>query len=188
MLERYRRLFEGIFIAVGSRIPIGPNTLTLLALVPAAAALLSALWGHAMYVGPLIAASSMLDALDGAVARARGSASRRGAFLDSAVDRYVDFLSFMALGIMGFLWLAIAGLLGAYMTSYARARAEGLGVEVRGVGVLERAERQTAIIAIAVIYALTGSSEVLLWGLMALAAAANATAVHRIIYIFRILR
>ncbi len=187
MLERYRRLFEGVLMAVGSRIPIGPNTITLLSLVPAAAALLSALWGQAVYVGPLLAASSMLDVLDGAVARARGSASRRGAFLDSAMDRYADFLSFMSLGAMGFPGLALAGFLGAYMTSYARARAEALGVEVRGVGMFERAERQVAVIAIASIYALTGSSEALLWGLVALAAATNATALHRIIYIFRIL-
>ncbi len=188
MLERYRRLFEGVLAAIGSRIPVDPNILTLSSLIPAVAALYCALWGPPICVGPLLAASSLLDALDGAVARTRGRTSRRGAFLDSTVDRYVDFLSFLSLGALGFLELALAGLLGAYMTSYLRARAEGLGVEVRGIGIFERAERQVAIIVIAVAYALSGYRELLLWGLLALAVAANATAIQRAIYVSRSLR
>jgi CDP-diacylglycerol---glycerol-3-phosphate 3-phosphatidyltransferase len=86
-----------------------------------------------------------LDAVDSAVARARGTSSTYGAFFDSVADRIADVVVFGTA-----LWLVrdepllfgvgLAALGGAQVTSYIRAKAESLGWNAT-VGVLERAER-----------------------------------------------
>ena len=87
------------------------------------------------------------DALDGAVAKASGSASPRGAFFDSVADRVTDalllggtawFLASRYDGHMAVLPLAVLG--ASMLISYERAKAEGLGFQARG-GLMERAER-----------------------------------------------
>jgi CDP-diacylglycerol--glycerol-3-phosphate 3-phosphatidyltransferase len=85
--------------------------------------------------------------LDGAVAKASGTASPRGAFFDSVVDRVSD-----ALLLGGVAWyldttqpgrvavLPMAVLAASMLISYERAKAESLGFDARG-GLMERAER-----------------------------------------------
>ncbi len=99
----------------------------------------------------LLAASAVPDVLDGAVAKASGTSSPRGAFFDSVVDRVSDTV---VLG--GLAWylanthsphtailpLAIVG--ASNLVSYERARAESLGFTAKG-GLMERAERMIAI-------------------------------------------
>ena len=85
-----------------------------------------------------------LDVLDGGLARRTGSASPRGAFVDSVVDRWAEAVTF--LGIGGYFrdsWVALVVVGAAFssqMVSYVRARAEGLGV-VMAVGAVQRPER-----------------------------------------------
>jgi CDP-diacylglycerol--glycerol-3-phosphate 3-phosphatidyltransferase len=95
----------------------------------------------------LLAACALPDALDGAVAKAAGTAGPRGAFFDSVADRVTD-----ALLLGGVAWhlsltdggrvplLAMAVMGASMLISYERARAEGLGLSARG-GLMERAER-----------------------------------------------
>ena len=87
------------------------------------------------------------DALDGAVAKASGTSSVRGAFLDSVSDRVTDILLFC--GIAWYLasnesgrimMLPVAVMGAAMLISYQRAKAESLGFDAKG-GVMERAER-----------------------------------------------
>lgn len=85
------------------------------------------------------------DILDGRVARARGLASKRGAFLDSTLDRFAEFGAFVGLaywfrgdGIA--LLLVVVAMGGSLLVSYARARGESQGVVCKK-GVLQRAER-----------------------------------------------
>jgi CDP-diacylglycerol--glycerol-3-phosphate 3-phosphatidyltransferase len=87
------------------------------------------------------------DALDGAVAKASGTAGPRGAFFDSVADRVTDalllggaawFLASRYDGHMAVLPLAVLG--ASMLISYERAKAEGLGFNARG-GLMERAER-----------------------------------------------
>ena len=87
------------------------------------------------------------DVLDGAVAKASGTASRRGSFFDSVADRLSDalifggvtwYLSTTHTGPIVVLPLAVLGL--SMLISYERAKAESLGFQARG-GVMERAER-----------------------------------------------
>jgi len=103
--------------------------------------------------GQLVAATvvitlcALLDVLDGSMARARGTASRFGALLDSVMDRVADGAVFACLAW----WLATDGqrllaavtlicLVGGQVVSYIKARAEGLGFRC-DVGIAERMER-----------------------------------------------
>lgn len=95
--------------------------------------------------GWLILAGGAADVLDGRIARAMGIASRRGAFLDSTLDRFAEFGVFVGLALWfrndpTALTLSVVGLGGSLLVSYARARGESVGVVCK-VGVLQRAER-----------------------------------------------
>ncbi len=94
--------------------------------------------------GWLVLCAGSLDILDGRVARRTNSGSRRGAFLDSVIDRYADSFAFLGLAVFfadtWMLWTVLLGLVGSLMVSYTRARAEGLGVPCF-VGLIQRAER-----------------------------------------------
>ncbi|MBK9518588.1 MAG: CDP-alcohol phosphatidyltransferase family protein [Anaeromyxobacter sp.] len=98
-------------------------------------------WGLA---GLALLWGSAFDMLDGELARATGTASPAGAFLDSNLDRLSEIALFagVALGLPGRLGpsLAVAALVASLMVSYARARGEGLGVECPAFG-LERPQR-----------------------------------------------
>lgn len=97
--------------------------------------------------GFLILLGGAFDVLDGVVARANGMTSKKGAFLDSVLDRYSDAAIFLAIAIYMYLNKNITGtilsigiLIGAMLVSYTRARAEGLGIDCH-VGLMERPER-----------------------------------------------
>jgi phosphatidylinositol phosphate synthase len=103
--------------------------------------------GHLLLGTLIVAVSVLTDMLDGAIARARGRSSRWGAFLDSTMDRIADGAAFGSLAF----WLAVEGrrstaaaalicLVAGGIVSYARARAEGLGLRC-DVGIAERTER-----------------------------------------------
>lgn len=89
---------------------------------------------------------SVLDGLDGAIARANGKESKRGAFLDSVGDRYADAAIFIGIGyyLEAFL-LSMAAFTGAFLVSYTKARAESLDERVPQV-IGERADRLVIIL------------------------------------------
>ena len=130
---------------------ISADQLTVLGLLLSAACAV-AIGNGWLFVGwCLLAASAVPDVLDGAVAKASGTSSPRGAFFDSVVDRVSDSL---VLG--GVAWylastssphtaiLPLAVVATSNLISYERARAESLGFTARG-GLMERAERMIAI-------------------------------------------
>jgi CDP-diacylglycerol--glycerol-3-phosphate 3-phosphatidyltransferase len=94
--------------------------------------------------------AGLCDVIDGDLARKLGRASSFGAFIDSLLDRVSEFAYFG--GILIFVIrspddipayepvVILIALMGSVLTSYARARAEGLGIECK-VGVMERPER-----------------------------------------------
>ncbi len=100
--------------------------------------------GMLFTAGWLMLVSGSLDIIDGRLARRTQTGSRRGAFLDSVVDRYADAAAFMGLAVYfresWLLWACLLGLIGGLMVSYTRARAEGLGADCK-VGLLQRPER-----------------------------------------------
>ncbi|HLF69949.1 MAG TPA: CDP-alcohol phosphatidyltransferase family protein [Actinomycetota bacterium] len=131
--------------------------------------------------GVMALVAGVFDSLDGAVARARGG-SQRGAFLDSTLDRVSDAVLFAAV-----IWasldtpapvaLAMAAMVLGFMTSYIRARAEGLGLECR-VGLAERAER-VIILAIGLITGFVTQSLVILVIL------SSFTVIQRFVHVWR---
>jgi CDP-diacylglycerol--glycerol-3-phosphate 3-phosphatidyltransferase len=125
--------------------------LTAFAIVMAAAAAVAVGTGH-LHIGLVFGLlTGIPDVLDGALAKATGTASRRGAFFDSVSDRVTD-----ALLLGGVAWwlstthtgpivvLPFAVLAMSMVISYERAKAEALGFEARG-GLMERAERLIAL-------------------------------------------
>lgn len=95
--------------------------------------------------GWLVLLGGAADIFDGRIARARGIASPRGAFLDSTLDRFAETFAFagLALYFQGTRWALLAVVLamgGSLLVSYARARGEALDVHGAG-GVMQRAER-----------------------------------------------
>jgi archaetidylinositol phosphate synthase len=131
---------------------IDPNVITILGVVIAMITPLAAyLYG---IIGALaaIAVSSLLDAIDGEVARSLGRVSRRGAFLDSLCDRVSDLAyigSLMVLGFSPVLVYIAAG--SSLLISYIRARAESLGIYISGVGLMERGERILGLVVVMLI-------------------------------------
>jgi CDP-diacylglycerol--glycerol-3-phosphate 3-phosphatidyltransferase len=110
-------------------------------------------WGYYWLGAFLFVVGSILDILDGALARNRGLGTPFGAFLDSTVDRVGEGFMLGAIGLVfmrhGQMWavaLAFAAIAGSFLVSYTRARAEALGL--RGdVGIGSRAERVVVITA-----------------------------------------
>ena len=94
---------------------------------------------------------SLVDALDGTLARLTGKTSRFGAFLDSTSDRISDgaILFGIACGKLVGWEIAFITLIGAYLVSYERCRAELAGSGTLAVGIAERAERLIILIAFA---------------------------------------
>src|SRR5581483_9935031 len=124
---------------------ITPDAITLASLVPGLGAGVALGFGH-LGLGALLASLGFLgDALDGMVARATGTASDAGEVVDAAADRWGEFAFIAGVavayrGTVGGLVLALGALSGAFMVSYATAKAEALRVEAPR-GMMRRAER-----------------------------------------------
>ena len=171
-----------------ARIGLTPNIVTI---VGAAGVVISALYFYPrgqLYAGSVvITVFALFDMLDGAVARAKDSASAFGAFLDSSLDRIAD-----AAILAGLMWwfvgegddpmlagLTLFCLISGFMVSYIKARAEGLGVNC-DVGVAERTER-LVIILVAVGLSELGVPHILAGGLWLLAGMSLITILQRLI-------
>jgi CDP-diacylglycerol--glycerol-3-phosphate 3-phosphatidyltransferase len=128
---------------------------------------------------------SLLDILDGALARVGGKTTPFGAFIDSTTDRVGEGAMLAAIALVfarhGRDWavvLAVAAVVGSFLVSYTRARAEALGL--RGdVGLGSRAERVVLITA-GLVFAPWGG---LPWAIVVLAATAWLTVVQRILHV-----
>lgn len=145
------------------------------------------------FVGTLVITAFVFsDLLDGAVARVRGSSGPWGAFLDSTLDRIGDGAIFGALA----LWYAGRGhsitmcavalydLVAGAVTSYAKARAESLGMTCN-VGIAERSERLIGILVLTGLSGLFGLPALRRAALWALAVATTITVVQRIVEVRR---
>ncbi|MGH9933609.1 MAG: CDP-alcohol phosphatidyltransferase family protein [Nitrososphaerales archaeon] len=106
----------------------------------------------ALYGGILLLVSGFFDIVDGSVARAAKQISRKGAFLDSTLDKVAEVIVFLGILYGGLadptVVLIALGL--SLLVSYSRARAESLGIELKGVGIGERAERLIVIAAFSI--------------------------------------
>jgi CDP-diacylglycerol--glycerol-3-phosphate 3-phosphatidyltransferase len=150
--------------------------------------------------GWLLLTTGSLDIVDGRVARRTSGGSKRGAFLDSVIDRYADASAFLGMAIYfrdsWVLWAALFALLGGLMVSYVRARAEGLGAECK-VGLLQRPERYV-ILGFGTIFGVLFDHIAAPWiapahhlpvafVIVVLAVLVNFTAIQRVVHVWRVL-
>ncbi len=203
-----RRAIEPL-VALLLRLGVAPDALTVSGLVLSLLAGVAFFEGHPRVGAVVLIFAGLCDILDGEVARRAGIASRFGAFLDSTLDRlseaavligilgfYLSNLLTLVLrpelalaqiqgGLEPATWamvcvLAALALTGSFLVSYARARAEGLGIECR-VGWFERPERTVLIILAGLIRRFWAMPAALLL----LAVLSFATAAQRVAHVHR---
>ena len=134
------------------RLGLSPNALTVLGSLLTASVGLLVAQGWLLAAGICLWLFAATDTLDGALARATQRVTIFGAFLDSVCDRYAEACVFL-----GVLWryhvagdllgvgLTYVAIINSLMVSYARARAEGVGLQAAEVGWFQRPERIIAL-------------------------------------------
>ena len=127
--------------------------------------------------------SGFFDIVDGSVARVMKKTTTRGAFLDSNFDKVSEALIFIAIAIGGLSnpILAMIALSTSILVSYLRARAESLGIELKGIGVGERAER-LLILAICGLIPISGSIH---WGVIIIILISAFSFIQRFMYVLK---
>jgi CDP-diacylglycerol---glycerol-3-phosphate 3-phosphatidyltransferase len=168
-----------------SRMGISPNLITVIGFLLMVGVAYVISLGHLQLGGLLIMATAVFDAIDGTLARLVGRTSRFGAFLDSTLDRFSEAVIYLGLFVhlIGTdatleLVLIYATIVGSLMVSYARARAEGIGVPLKE-GLFTRFERVGLLVVGLIFNQLT----IALW---LLAIFSNFTAIQRMWLVWRI--
>lgn len=170
-----------------------PNTITVIGLLITVAASAFVASGWLLIGAAVLTAGSLLDAVDGALARAQGGGTEFGSFLDSTLDRASEAILYVGIAV----WFMSAlddpmlpvlavfvALAGSFLVSYARARAEGIGLEA-SVGLAPRTERLVLVIA-GVALAGLGFTPVLIGILFLIAGLTVVTVVQRIRHVWRL--
>jgi CDP-diacylglycerol--glycerol-3-phosphate 3-phosphatidyltransferase/CDP-diacylglycerol--inositol 3-phosphatidyltransferase len=201
MLDRFRAFWTRVFTPVVDlllRWGVSPDVVTLVGTLGVAAGAVVFFPQGELFVGVLVISAFVFsDLVDGAMARKSGRVSPFGAFLDSTLDRIGDAAIFGSLAMYyvgpgdnaAFAALAIYCLTMGAVTSYARARAESLGMQAK-VGIAERADRLVAILVVTGLSDLTrmlGAGDGALYAipvtLAVLAVASTVTVVQRILVV-----
>lgn len=127
--------------------------------------------------------SGFFDIVDGSVARVMKKTTTKGAFLDSNFDKVSEALIFIAIAIGGLSnpILAMIALSTSILVSYLRAKAESLGIELKGIGIGERAER-LLILAICGLIPITGSIQ---WGVIIIIIISAFSFIQRFVYVLK---
>jgi CDP-diacylglycerol---glycerol-3-phosphate 3-phosphatidyltransferase len=176
---------------------VSPNTITTVGTLCTMAAGGIFASGHIRTAGWFMGLTALFDVLDGTVARRTGRSTTFGAFYDSTLDRVAD--GFVLGGLAVFygineahrspvmLSVTIAGLIGTFLTSYTRARAESLGLDAK-VGIMQRPERVTLLSAPQAFFGLALDGWVLAGIVTLLAVTAWITAIQRILFVYNVTR
>jgi CDP-diacylglycerol--glycerol-3-phosphate 3-phosphatidyltransferase len=147
--------------------------------------------------GALLLISGIVDTLDGAVARKTEQVTRFGAFYDSTLDRVGDGATFMGIAVWllttaepvayrnGAIILCMVAIIASLLVSYARARAEGLGIDCK-VGIAQRAERIVGLGVLSVVVGAGPQALVLEGAVLLLTVASVITVVQRFVYVYRV--
>jgi len=201
MLERFRQFWTNVWAPLGNlflRWGISPNTVTFVGTLGVVAGAVIFFPQGQLLIGVLVITAFVFsDMIDGYMARTSGQVTKFGAFWDSTLDRIGDAAIFGALAMYyvgpgdedWFAALAIYCLSMGSVTSYARARAESLGMQAK-VGIAERADRLVAILVVtgaADLVNRLGVGEDALWAipvtLGVLAVASTVTVIQRVLVV-----
>jgi len=193
-LDQYRshaKVYFDPLVAVAIRCRLTPNFFTLAALAASAAAgilfyLRMEFWGVLA-----VALNAFCDAMDGAVAREMKCQSKRGDFLDHAVDRYADIFIITGIFAGGLVaWqIGVFALTGVLMSSYLGTQAQAVGVGRYYGGLLGRADRLVMIMVVGIIDLLIPLSflglSLIGWMLVLFGVFGHITALQRFAYVWR---
>jgi CDP-diacylglycerol--glycerol-3-phosphate 3-phosphatidyltransferase len=180
-------------VRLALRLRLTPNTVTVLGLLLTLLAATLIASGSLLVGAAILTVGSLLDAVDGALARARGGGTAFGGFLDSTLDRAGEAILYM--GVAGYylrtapdptlpVLAAFVALSGSFMVSYSRARAEGVGFHA-SVGLAPRTERLVLII-VGIALAGLGLGAALIGAITIIAALTVATLIQRIWHVWRL--
>jgi CDP-diacylglycerol--glycerol-3-phosphate 3-phosphatidyltransferase len=195
MLDRFKHFWQSVmlapFVNAFIRLGISPDAVTLVGTLGVAAGALVFFPQGELLIGVLVITAFVFsDLVDGAMARKTGRSSSFGAFFDSTLDRIGDGAIFggLVLYFAGpgdnylYLCLSLYCLVMGAVTSYARARAESLGMQAKG-GLAERADRLVAILVMTGLGGLFDLPILMYVTLWALALANTETVVRRILMV-----
>lgn len=167
-------------------IGVTPNMVSAAGFVGNVAAGVLAAGGQFLAAGIVMLAFSGLDLLDGALARKTGTVTKFGAVFDSVLDRLSEaavlgglLYHYSDVGHTTPVVLCYAAIVGSILVSYARARAEGIGLTLRE-GLFTRAERVLLLGGALVI-----AHGIVVWALWVLAVLSHATAVQRVVTVWQ---
>lgn len=187
--EGYLRLIDPLAEAL-ARMGVSPNALTTIGAVSTVAAAVAFGLGHIMLGGWVLSLTALFDVLDGRVARRANRATEFGAFYDSTLDRIGDGALMAGLTMfyatspqfssVPLMITCLVGMIGTFVISYTRARAEALGLDAK-VGFLQRPERFVLLSAPQALFGLALGGKVLAAIVIFLAVSAWITAVQRIL-------
>jgi phosphatidylglycerophosphate synthase len=193
ILTRFRDVYEQSTLPLGRlcvRLGLTPDVLTLASLIIGAlAAYVTAktafVWGVVLILG-----MGFADMLDGATARAGGTANPFGTVFDHVTDRYAEFMIMLGVMLSGAVsggWVLFA-LFGMVMASYVRARAEATGLVAScSVGFAARQEKLGILIIGMLVQQFAPQWSVLSWAVIGVGIASHITAVQRLLYTRRII-
>lgn len=172
---------------------VHPNTITIVGTLCTVIGGIIYGTGHIRTGGFFLGITALFDVLDGTVARRSNKSSMFGAFLDSTLDRLADgfvlgglavfYATSQIHGSVPLMITALLGLVGAFLTSYTRARAESLGLDAK-VGLLQRPERVVLLSAPQALFGLVLDGWVLAIIVVILAATAWITVIQRVAYVY----
>lgn len=197
VLERFKNFWQSVMLApvvnLFLRLGISPDAVTLVGTLGVTAGALAFFPRGLLWQGVLVITAFVFsDLIDGQMARQSGRSSKFGAFWDSTLDRIGDGAIFGGLVLYfagpgdDYLYLCVAlyCLVMGSVTSYARARAESLGMDARG-GLAERADRLVAILVLTFFGDLLGLPILYEGTLWVLAAASTYTVAFRVLKVRR---
>lgn len=173
---------------------VNPNTITTVGTLCSVAGGVIYATGHISLAGWVIGLTALFDVLDGTVARRTGRSTTFGAFYDSSLDRIADGIVMGGLTVfyatsavhhnVVMVVVSLLGIIGTFLVSYTRARAEALGIDAK-VGIMQRPERVTLLSAPQAFFGLALHGWVLMAIVSLLSITAWVTAVQRIRYVYR---
>jgi len=191
-LQKRARAFAEQLVRPLAALGLTPNMATFLGFLFSCVTAGVLAMGYLRIGAVMILLSGAFDMIDGALARVRNQKTTFGAFFDSTLDRYSEAVVLLGLIVFALrtpslpqrdwiIALAYVAGIGSLMVSYARARAEGLGLDAKS-GLLARPER-VALLAAGL---LIGGQDWLLWTLLVLAVASVLTSIQRIAAVRRV--
>ena len=190
VLNRYREDVDAILTKISRPfLRFHPNTITLISFFLAFLAGLFYFLDYLLVSFLFIVLSALMDAIDGKVARMRKLSSKRGDFLDHAMDRYSDMAILMGIIFSKYasLWIGVFAITGVFLTSYMGTQAQAVGLKRIYGGILGRADRLVILMLLPIVqffwwgYYLSVTD----WILVAFAVLGHFTAVQRLLFAWK---